>query len=73
MLTLVPDSYAGLLCVLNRGLHRFFPAQEGVLTLVRLYQQLLFRLTPGQVPLKTKVTLTHGPAEGVWVTVHRRE
>ena len=35
--------------------------------------QYTFRLTPGQVPLKTKMVLTMGPVDGVHVTVHRRE
>ena len=34
--------------------------------------QYTFRLTPGQVPLKTKTLITHGPVGGVRVTVHRR-
>jgi hypothetical protein len=39
----------------------------------RLNLQLVFRLTPGQIPLKTKTILTHGPEQGVLVTVHKRE
>ena len=34
--------------------------------------QYTFRLRPGQQPLRTKSRLTMSPAEGVWVTVHRR-
>ncbi|PSC76582.1 cytochrome P450 isoform A [Micractinium conductrix] len=50
-----------------------FALQEAALSLAALYQQYTFRLTPGQVPLKTKMVLTSGPADGVHVTVHRRE
>ncbi|GAB4814430.1 hypothetical protein N2152v2_001476 [Parachlorella kessleri] len=50
-----------------------FATQEGVLTLVRIYQKLRFRLTPGQEPLKMKVRLGFVPEEGVKVTVHRRQ
>ncbi|PSC76937.1 cytochrome P450 [Micractinium conductrix] len=50
-----------------------FALQEAALSLAALYQQYTFRLTPGQVPLKTKMVLTMGPVDGVHVTVHRRE
>eukprot|EP00887_Chlorella_sp_A99_P004737 scaffold4.g4737.t1 len=51
-----------------------FATQEAVLTLVRLYSDLSFRLAPGQqVPLHVKTTgLTIAPVGGIHVTVHRR-
>ncbi|KAK9795198.1 hypothetical protein WJX73_004568 [Symbiochloris irregularis] len=46
---------------------------EAKLALVHLFRNLSFRLTPGQVPLKLLATITLGPKEGVWVTVHERK
>jgi hypothetical protein len=37
-----------------------------------LYQQYTFELEPGQVPLKVRQNLTLGPADGVFVRVHKR-
>lgn len=45
---------------------------EAKLALVHLFRNLSFRLTPGQVPLKLRATITLGPVDGVWVTVHER-
>mmetsp|Transcript_1357 Transcript_1357/g.4048 ORF Transcript_1357/g.4048 Transcript_1357/m.4048 type:complete len:577 (-) Transcript_1357:297-2027(-) len=45
---------------------------EAKITLIRLYQYYTFRLTPGQVPLATKTTITYQPKNGVHVTVHPR-
>ncbi|KAL4438672.1 hypothetical protein ABPG77_006276 [Micractinium sp. CCAP 211/92] len=50
-----------------------FSEMEAVISLVCLYQQYVFRLLPGQVPLKTKTLITHGPVGGVRCTVHRRD
>ncbi len=51
-----------------------FGTQQIVTALVRLYQHQVYRLEPGQVPLKRLrggITLT--PAHGVRVRVQRRE
>ncbi|KAK9803710.1 hypothetical protein WJX73_004212 [Symbiochloris irregularis] len=43
---------------------------EAKLALVHLFRHHSYRLTPGQVPLEIVTTLTLGPKNGVWVTVH---
>lgn len=48
------------------------PSQEAKIALARLYQQYTFELERGQVPLKVRQNLTLGPADGVFVRVHKR-
>lgn len=42
------------------------------IALIRLYQSFTLRLVDGQVPLKTKTTITMAPANGVNMLVHPR-
>ena len=45
---------------------------EAKLALVHLFRDHSYRLIPGQVPLQVVATVTMGPKNGVWVTVHER-
>lgn len=52
-----------------------FAVLEAKLSLVRVLQQVTFRLharTADAGPLQTKTGITHAPANGVWVTVLER-
>jgi cytochrome P450 len=49
-----------------------FAKAEAKIALIRLYQSFTLRLTDGQIPLKTKTTITMAPKHGIKVMVHPR-
>eukprot|EP01024_Parvocaulis_polyphysoides_P030913 TRINITY_DN2806_c0_g1_i1.p1 TRINITY_DN2806_c0_g1~~TRINITY_DN2806_c0_g1_i1.p1 ORF type:complete len:538 (+),score=65.37 TRINITY_DN2806_c0_g1_i1:98-1711(+) len=49
-----------------------FAYQQIKIALFMLYKKFTFRLTPGQVPLQTKDTISLSPLNGVKVTAHER-
>eukprot|EP00198_Chlamydomonas_reinhardtii_P000935 XP_001690270.1 cytochrome P450, CYP711 clan [Chlamydomonas reinhardtii] len=57
-----PFGYGSRMCIGWK-----FAMQEAKLVLALLYQRLLFRLQPGQVPLPTATALTLAPRDGLWV------
>jgi cytochrome P450 len=52
---------------------RRFVMQQAVTALVRLYQHQVYRLEPGQVPLKLQQVIALVPTHGVRVRVQRRD
>ena len=65
---LTPFGVGARACIGSR-----FALMEAKLALAILYQRLIFRLTAGQVPLRTRMGLTLAPAGGgIFVTVHKR-
>lgn len=50
-----------------------FALEEAKITLIHLYQQFVFKLEPGQVPLQLRHTITLSPKDGVRVTIHPRK